>query len=141
MFTARKLDAYREHMVNSGTFREHYGCLVSDMGEDGEVLILGHAPDRRAIAAANRHARKVWGLANFYDAPGVLLAGGFLSVRREWAVPAHAGNCVHYDDGDPIRDDQLCQCAELPITDGWWLTWHGVDENTPHAFAVTAVIP
>lgn len=45
----------------------HYGITVCHIGEDGDMLALGHHDPRRALAAFNRHARTVLGLANYLD--------------------------------------------------------------------------
>jgi hypothetical protein len=45
----------------------HYGIKVAHMGEDGDLIALGHHSDRRTIAAFNRHMRTFLGLANLAD--------------------------------------------------------------------------
>lgn len=45
----------------------HYGIPVAHIGEDGDMIALGHHSPRRALAAFNRHARKVVGLVNIAD--------------------------------------------------------------------------
>ena len=51
----------------------HYGVDVTT-DEDGETYWLrGHHPDRRAIAAANRYARRECGLSNAADDPEATL--------------------------------------------------------------------
>jgi len=42
-------------------FAEHYGCKVSSIGEDGGMIILGHAGRLRAIAAMSAYARNELG--------------------------------------------------------------------------------
>jgi hypothetical protein len=42
-------------------FTRHYGVRVSDIGEDGDMIALGHVGKLRALAVFNRHARTVWG--------------------------------------------------------------------------------
>lgn len=47
-----------------GDFEESYGVKLAPIGEDGDVLIVLGDGDpgtvRRAIAATNRHVRKIW---------------------------------------------------------------------------------
>lgn len=45
----------------------HYGIGVSHIGEDGDLVALGHHSTRRALAAFNRHARIFLGLDNLAD--------------------------------------------------------------------------
>jgi hypothetical protein len=51
----------RPEMPKLEGFSVHYGVMVSDIGEDGDLVALGHVGLLRALAAFNRHARKVWG--------------------------------------------------------------------------------
>ncbi|MEU5549220.1 hypothetical protein ABZ738_05575 [Micromonospora sp. NPDC047793] len=39
----------------------YYGVPISDIGEDGDVIALGHVGTHRMAAALRRHAREVWG--------------------------------------------------------------------------------
>ncbi|MEV2239615.1 hypothetical protein [Micromonospora sp. NPDC049891] len=39
----------------------YYGVPISDIGEHGDVIALGHVGTYRMAAALRRHAREVWG--------------------------------------------------------------------------------
>jgi hypothetical protein len=88
-------------------FETYYGIQVSDIGEDGDVVILGHHDKRLALAALNRHARTFWGLTNLYDGEAVLSPAGD-NLRECWAVlmtkckdadsPDHVGRCHRCED-------------------------------------------
>lgn len=81
----------------------HYGHHVWQ-DEDGEPFYLaGHVPPRRAIAAANRHARVECGLANLYDDPES--TNGLPGVRHVWGRP---------DPEDPDSDYMLPATATDP---------------------------
>lgn len=42
-------------------FTTHYGIPVAGIGEEGELVALGHHEPRRAFAAFNRFVRREWG--------------------------------------------------------------------------------
>ena len=94
-------------------FTTHYGIRVSDIGEDGDLIILGHHDKRRALAALNRHARKVWGLQDLLDGGwGRRPVIGEITV--DWATLKE--RCDLHDDHD--KDCGECaQIAEGP----WWI--------------------
>lgn len=64
----------------------HYGIPVCHIGEDGEMLALGHPGERRAFAAFNRHARVFVGLANLADDPDARLDEWLGTTQEKWAV-------------------------------------------------------
>jgi hypothetical protein len=118
-----------------------YGQRVCEVGEDGAVLLLGHVDRRRAIAAANRYARTVWGLANLVDDPQC--PADLIEVTQHWAVPAHQPGCVTaeqaYRDGQETGPDEGCGCWTAPQEGGGWsLTWVA-DPMAAHVFPVTVV--
>lgn len=133
---------------------EHYGQRVTYIGEDGNVLVLGHPGRRRSIAAANRLARKVSQLRNLVDEPGASILD--IDTNEKWAMPAHSESCplveAFYkacssdkplpegmrvvEPGDEIREDDACGC-EKRGDDQWYIRY--VPEGTPGAFPVTEV--
>lgn len=42
----------------------HYGITVAHIGDEGDLIALGHHDKRRALAAFNRHYRVFLGLVN-----------------------------------------------------------------------------
>lgn len=64
----------------------HYGIPVCHIGEDGNMLALGHPGKRKAFAAFNRHARVFCGLPNLADDFSARLADWKDSVEEQWVV-------------------------------------------------------
>lgn len=110
-------------------FETHYGMRVSDIGEDGNVVILGHHDKRRALAALNRHARTFWGLPDLYD--------GRLPMFRESPAVDHLRDCwatLVKNCGDPGHAADCFRCRELAEAD-WWIDY-SANETDPDAFPV-----
>lgn len=108
----------------------YYGLQVSDIGEDGTVIILGHHhhDPLRVVAALNRHARTFWGCANLLDDTGKGVADLSGSLSETYAVALNS--C-----GSPERPHDCQRCRELSDAD-WWIEWnHAADD--PDAFPVT----
>ena len=97
-----------------------YGVDVSDFGEEGGMVAMGHVPDQRFLAACNHYARKRLGLANIHDDRTVSADDVLCDVIHVWAVPA-----------DP---------AQYGLGQ-WAVTWHGITEQTPGAIALTVLDP
>lgn len=64
----------------------HYGIPVTSIGEDGDMLAIGHHDPRRALAAFNRHARVQWGLANVVDDRSASAAELLGDIAQGWGV-------------------------------------------------------
>ncbi|MCX4232079.1 hypothetical protein [Streptomyces ortus] len=64
----------------------HYGIPVCHIGEDGDMLALGHPGTRRAFAAFNRHARVFVGIANLADDRTARLDDWYDRVTEEWVI-------------------------------------------------------
>jgi hypothetical protein len=109
---------------------EYYGVRLIDVGEDGDVVILGHPDARRALAALNCHARKVWGEPRGLDDPGAAD-----NLTREWArfmtdcedEELHRWN---------IEDHGECWNCEQITIDKWHIRWD-VKPTDPGAFPIT----
>ncbi len=97
----------------------HYGIKVSHIGEDGDLITLGHHSDRRTIAAFNRHMRVFLGLAN--------LADDRSSTAADW-VPALQRKHAVFRAPDPAND------WEDPA---WSWVAHWCDADTADASPVT----
>lgn len=91
-----------------------YGVPVSSIGEDGDLVALGHYPPHRALAAFNRYSRTVIGLKDITD-------GGYVSdmtallkaMEPKWAVQRQhcatfpqCGSVGPVADGFPCHDDE-----------------------------------
>lgn len=64
----------------------HYGIPVAHIGEDGEMLALGHHSTRRALAAFNRHARDFAGLTNLADDGSARTNDWASAISQRWAI-------------------------------------------------------
>ena len=63
----------------------YYGITLTDIGEDGDIVILGHHDDqRRVIAALNRHARKFWGEESFVSPWDGVMSDIPESLHKRW---------------------------------------------------------
>jgi hypothetical protein len=84
-----------EIIANPATEDTHYGIPVAHIGEDGDMLALGHPGTRRAFAAFNRHARVFCGLANLADDQNAVLADWADVITEKWVIfrKADPGNC------------------------------------------------
>jgi hypothetical protein len=106
----------------------YYGVAVSDIGEDGGLVALGHVEPRRAVAAFNRHARVGWGYPNLADDRSATLAEVLNDIDHTWAIQIdECGRCG--------RDPDCGVCLEIREA-GWALEW-GRAETDPGAIPVT----
>jgi hypothetical protein len=64
----------------------HYGITVAHIGEDGDLIALGHHSDRRTLAAFNRHMRTFVGLANLADDRSATAAEWMSALQQKHAV-------------------------------------------------------
>ncbi|MFH9765112.1 hypothetical protein ACH4N4_30735 [Streptomyces microflavus] len=64
----------------------YYGVPVAYVGEDGEMLALGHHSPRRVLAAFNAHARRFYGLVNLADDRNATAAAWLADLQPQWAV-------------------------------------------------------
>lgn len=84
-----------EIITSPATEDTHYGIPVCHIGEDGDMLALGHPGIRRAFAAFNRHARKFCGLTNLADDQNAVLADWSDVITEQWVIfrKADPNNC------------------------------------------------
>lgn len=113
-------------------FAEHFGIKVSSIGEDGDMIALGHHDKRQALAAFNAYSKTL-------GFPDLLDGGGQHDVREwkwaleavteVWAAEVHScGECGN----DP--DCRFCASARAVWEQGnWWLRWDA-KETDPGAF-------
>ncbi|MBZ6211696.1 hypothetical protein KVH31_34945 [Streptomyces olivaceus] len=97
----------------------HYGIRVSHIGEDGDLIALGHHSDRRSIAAFNRHMRTFLGLAN--------LADDRSATAAEWVPALQRRHCI-------FRTPDPENCWE-DVDWSWVAEW--CQPETPDAHPVT----
>lgn len=123
---ARTVDEMRCSMT------QHYGVWVSCIGEEGDMVALGHHEPKRTLAALNRYSREECGLDSITDErwPTYRAVLGHL----EWR---HA-RLVHHCDGvndDPEHDNDTCgRCREIRDS-AWWLDYS--NPATPDSFPIT----
>lgn len=87
-------------ITDPATEATHYGIPVAHIGEDGDMLALGHPGIRRAFAAFNRHARVFCGLANLADDQSARLADWSDAITEEWAIFRKAEPSNEWEDPD-----------------------------------------
>jgi hypothetical protein len=98
-------------------FETFYGVPVCYIGEDGDVVALGHHDQRRTIAAMNALARTQAGLRNLIDRRKASVKDITETLSQKWATVE-----VHNGIGDgPYGYDWYME----------WATW-----DTPGAFPV-----
>lgn len=111
--TTKHFTPTAKHMEDS-----HYGIAVCHLGEDGDMLALGHHEPRKVLAAFNRHARVFLGLTNLFDDRSVKAADVLEDISAKWAV---------FGPPDPERGEE----PSYP----WYADWSGTAE-TPGAMPV-----
>jgi hypothetical protein len=77
----------------------HYGVEVGTDEEGETYWLVGHIPDRRAIATSNRYARVECGLRDLYD--GARWSDGPI-ITRLWLRPDPVRSC--YGCGRPAAE-------------------------------------
>jgi hypothetical protein len=81
-----KLCAHKHEIPALAGSETYYGVTLSDVGDDGDVVILGHGHDpMRLIAALNRHAREYWGFVNLLDDKSMTVADLAGDFSETWA--------------------------------------------------------
>jgi len=101
----------------------HYGITVCHIGEDGDMLALGHHSPRRALAAFNRHARVFVGVMNLEDSRGARIADWLGCIQERWAV---------FSSPDPSEGDD---------PDWLWAVDYSVAADTPGAVPIMLLQP
>jgi len=86
----------RAPLTDPETEDTHYGIKVCHIGEDGDMIALGHPGNRRAFAAFNRHARVFCRLVNLADDHGADLDDWYDRVEEMWVI---------FRSPDPARGD------------------------------------
>ncbi|MFB7707951.1 hypothetical protein [Streptomyces sp. NPDC056105] len=99
----------------------HFGIPVSYYGEDDCMIALGHHSKRRALAAFNRHARTLLGLASVSDDPESRAVDWLDAICERWAIFTAPDNPTEYPDGF------------------WFVQF--TDGEQPGALPVTVLIP
>jgi hypothetical protein len=92
----------------------HYGISITHVGEDGNMLALGHHDPRKALAAFNKHARTFLDLPNLADDFSARAANWLDAIRPRWAV---------FTEPDP----EQCEDPE------WFWVAHFSDAAAPNA--------
>lgn len=117
-------------------FDVHFGIPVSAIGEDGNLIALGHHTPKAALAAFNAYARRTIGLVDLLDGRGrwqEALDG--VKQCRAVLLTEHCRDCA-----DPeVRDAACGQCWEIRDAakgGSWWIAYDAA-EDEPGAFPVT----
>lgn len=112
-------------------FETRYGVPVSAIGEDGDMIILGHVDKRRALAAFNSYCRVVIGLADIYDGlAGTPVPMALKAISQGWASLREQCDSA----GDDDHPDDCDECIE--ISEHSWYIEVG-DKERPNSFPVT----
>lgn len=113
-------------------FTIYYGVPVSDIGEDGNLIALGHHDTRQVLAAFNRHARTFWGLTDLYDGrlPMFPRHHAVEDVCERWAVLVK--ECDEARQPDHTGD---CSRCRLLKEEDWWIDY-SAKEPTLGSFPV-----
>ncbi|MDQ0376538.1 hypothetical protein [Amycolatopsis thermophila] len=116
------------------SMQEHYGVWVCFVGDDGDLVALGHHEPKRVLAAFNRYCRIELSMRNVADDRDVSYkeAAEILRWRHGRLITA----CESPDHDDEIRMGHSChQCALLGGGGEWWLDWSNPEH--PDAFPIT----
>jgi len=115
-------------------FSEHYGIRVACLGEDGDMIALGHHDSRRVVAAFNRHARHHSCWFNMADDTEATYADVVDALLATYVTEdLVCGSCIDYDD-----DCATCRASHDRrfSIDGWSPSF-GVSTPGPGVFPVT----
>lgn len=117
-----------------GGFGTRYGVRVSAIGEDGDMVILGHVEPRRALAAFNSYCRVVIGLTDIYDGlVGTPVPMALKAISHGWASLVTACD----EAGEEDHEEDCYQCIEISES-LWWMEIG--EKERPNAFPVTYFI-
>ena len=96
----------------------YYGVPVSDIGEDGNVVALGHVGKCRALAAFMRNAREQWGddlfLTSSFGSGRPTLDRALDRIEHLWMI--NTGSTEEY--GWRLEQAQPSTPGAFPVT--WW---------------------
>lgn len=132
-------------------FETHYGVPISHVGDEGDMVMLGHIPAHRATAAVRAYLRKLQGerdadryltyrLGSDRTTRRLAAERGMLDIfqpgEHRWAVVVR--HCDRWPtcqlpDGDC---GSPASCAEIAAA-SWCLKWDGVTADTDGAFPIT----
>ena len=112
--------------------QEHYGVWVSYVGDDGDMVALGHHEPKRVLAAFNRYARRECGLVNITDDR----RAGYAAVASDlrWRMARLVTACDSPTHDEDERDSYCGRCSLLG-DGGWYIDW--ADQDAPGAFPIT----
>lgn len=110
----------------------HHGLWVAGLGEDGDLLVAGHHPLMRAVAALNSYSRRNLGWTNLADDRTTTLDDIAPAIEQRWATQQTYADCDDREDEGPDHQCPMC-CA---LDDGnWWIAIH--NEERPGSFPIT----
>jgi hypothetical protein len=120
-------------------FGTYFGIRVADIGEDGDLIALGHHPPKAALAAFNAHARKVWGLLDLLDGGrggGPAWRRALDDVKPRWAVLL-TNRCRDCTKNAVVDGCVYCSDVRAVTNSGSWWIAQDAAHDEPGAFPVT----
>lgn len=118
------------------SFEVHYGIPVSSIGDDGDMIALGHHDPKQTLAALNAYAKSL-GLVDLLDGDGRWTDAWKLALDRvfpRWAVLLK--HCDEYPRcAVDLTDDGNCQ-RRAEITQSGWCIDYGATEPGQDTFPV-----
>lgn len=109
-----------------------YGLRVGAVGEDGDMLALGHHPTLRTVAALNAEARYLMGPMGLAENcwPYRFIYGEVASkLKRTWAVLRETCDYADLEEGHDPPSDPCYECKLRREVD-WYIEWG----HTPHHY-------
>lgn len=120
-------------------FTDCFGILVSEIGDDGDMIALGHHDPRHTLAAFNAHARQVCGMTDLLDGDGRHHARRWEACRDSIATTCAVqltDGCADAATGGCDDDCPTCAAVRATVADGsWWLDINP-PAGTPGTFPV-----
>jgi hypothetical protein len=127
-----------------------YGVRISCIGDDGDMVMLGHVDRRRAIAAVRAYLRKLWMVQAEVDDhltchlgldPGDAERAAERGFEFDAGIHRHAVVVEHCNRW-PACQEPDADCGEPDSCTGlggydWYLKVDDVTPDTPGAFPIT----
>jgi hypothetical protein len=124
-------------MPRPACFSEHYGIRVAYLGEDGDMIALGHHDSRRVVAAFNRHARHHSCWLNMADDTEATYADVINALQATYVTEDLVCGSCNDDDDDDCTTCRTSHDRRFSV-DGWDLSF-GVSKPGPGVFPVTVL--
>lgn len=109
-----------------------YGVPVCAIGEDGDLVALGHHEPRRVIAAMNAYSRRLIGLGNLYDDEGATYVAAAVRLSARHTILLGVDACEYRADDAEQGKAHRCDMCSTIESQGWWMRTS--DEPVPGSF-------